>query len=176
VLAPHRRRVLHFNVTEHPTAAWTAQQIVDTFPDDSAPSYLLRDRDPIYSDAFRHRVKGRGIREVLNAPASPWQNPFVDRLIASIRRECLDQVLVLSERHLRRILTRYFVYYHQTRTHPSLERAHPTDGPLSRPNSAGSSRFPKSAVCIIATFGGRPDPTPPDYGRHSPAIWPPVPR
>ncbi len=73
VLAHHRRRVVHFNVTEHPTAAWTAQQIVDAFPDDTAPSYLLRDRDTIYGHAFRHRVKGMGIREVLTAPQSPWQ-------------------------------------------------------------------------------------------------------
>jgi hypothetical protein len=73
VLAHQRRRVVHFNVTEHPTAAWTAQQIVNTFPEESAPSYLLRDRDRIYDHAFRHRVKGMGIREVLTAPHSPWQ-------------------------------------------------------------------------------------------------------
>ena len=104
VLAHHRRRVVHFNVTEHPTAAWTAQQIVEAFPDDTAPSYLLRDRDTIYGHAFRHRVKGMGIREILTAPQSPWQNPFAERLIGSVRRECLDHVLVLSERHLRRCL------------------------------------------------------------------------
>jgi hypothetical protein len=79
VLAHHRRRVLHFNVTEHPTAAWTAQQIVNTFPEDSAPSYLLRDRDTVYGQSFRQRVKGMRIREVLTAPHSPWQSPFVDR-------------------------------------------------------------------------------------------------
>src|SRR5437867_3440002 len=82
VLAHHRRRVLHFNVTEHPTAAWTAQQLVDAFPDDSAPSYLLRDRDQVYGAQFRHRVKGMQIEEVLTAPHSPWQNPFAERLIA----------------------------------------------------------------------------------------------
>jgi hypothetical protein len=76
VLAHHRRRVVHFNVTEHPTAYWTAQQIVDAFPDDFAPSYLLRDRDQVYGQQFRHRVKGMGIAEVLTAPHSPWQNPF----------------------------------------------------------------------------------------------------
>ena len=108
VLARDRRRVLHFNVTEHPTAAWTAQQIVNAFPDDSAPSYLLRDRDSIYGDAFRQRVKGMGISEVLTAPHRPWQNPFAERLIGSIRCECLTHVLVLGERHLRRTLTRYF--------------------------------------------------------------------
>jgi putative transposase len=96
ILAHHRRRVLHFNVTEHPTAAWTAQQIVDTFPDDSAPSYLLRDRDAIYGDSFRQRMKGMRIQEVLTAARSPWQNPFAERLIGSIRRDCLDHVIVLS--------------------------------------------------------------------------------
>src|SRR6059036_1861136 len=106
VLAHDRRRVLNFNVTEHPSAAWTAQQIVDAFPDDSAPPYLLRDRAGIYGEAFRQRVTGMGIREVLTAPHSPWQNPFAERLIGSIRRECLDHVLVLGERHLRRLLTR----------------------------------------------------------------------
>src|SRR5438445_12644579 len=85
VLAHHRRRVLHFNVTENPTAAWTAQQVVDAFPDDSAPSYLLRDRDSIYGPAFRKRVKGMGISEVPTAPHSPWQNPCAERLIGSIR-------------------------------------------------------------------------------------------
>ena len=133
VLAHHRRRVLHFNVTEHPTAEWTAQQIVDTFPDDTAPSYLLRDRDAIYGHSFRHRVKGMQIREVLTAARSPWQNPFVERLIGSVRRECLDHVLVLSERHLRRILTRYFAYYIHTRTHLSLDKDAPDGRPIERP-------------------------------------------
>jgi hypothetical protein len=125
VLAHHRRRAVHFNVTEHPTACWTAQQIVDAFPDDSAPSYLLRDRDRVYGQQFRHRVKGMRIEEVLTAPQSPWQNPFVERLIGSIRRECLNHVLVLDERHLRRILTRYFAYYHRARTHLALGKDAP---------------------------------------------------
>jgi putative transposase len=130
VLARHRRRVLHFNVTEHPTAAWTAQQLVDAFPDDSAPAYLLRDRDRIYGHAVRQRVEGMGIREVLTAPKSPWQNPFAERLIGSIRRECLDHVLVLGERHLRRILTRYFAYYHRARTHLALDKDAPDGRPI----------------------------------------------
>jgi len=122
VLAHHRRRVVHFNVTEHLTAVWTAQQIVAAFPDDSAPSYLLRDRDQVYGEQFRRRVKGMRIDEVLAAPHSPWQNPFAERLIGSIWRECLNRVLVLGERHLRRILTRYFAYYHQARTHLALDK------------------------------------------------------
>jgi transposase InsO family protein len=133
VLTHHRRRVVHFNVTEHPAAYWTAQQIVDTFPDDSAPSYLLRDRDSIYGHAFRQRLKGMGIREVLTAPQSPWQNPFAERLIGSIRRECLDHVLVLGEPHLRRILTRYFAYYQRGRTHLALDKDAPDRRPIERP-------------------------------------------
>jgi transposase InsO family protein len=133
VLAHDRRRVLNFNVTEHPSATWTAQQIVDAFPDDSAPSYLLRDRDSIYGHAFRQRVKGMGISEVLTAPHSPWQNPFAERLIGSIRRECLNHVLVLGERHLRRTLTGYFTYYHRARTHLSLEKDAPHGRPTERP-------------------------------------------
>jgi len=129
VLAHDRRRVVHFNVTARPTAHWTAQQIVDAFPDDSAPSYLLRDRDQVYGEQFRHRVKGMRIVEVLTAPHSPWQNPFVERLIGSIRRECLNHVLVLGERHLRRVLFRYFSYYHRARTHLSLDK----DAPDVRP-------------------------------------------
>jgi putative transposase len=137
VLAHHRRRVLHFNVTAHPTAAWTAQQIVDTFPDDTAPGYLLRDRDAIYGDSFRQRVRGMQIQEVLTAPRSPWQNPFAERLIGSIRGECLDHVVVLSERHLRHILTGYFKYYHRTRTHLSLTKDAP-DGRPGEPPQLGN--------------------------------------
>jgi putative transposase len=133
VLANHRRRVLHFNVTEHPTAAWTAQQIVDAFPGDSAPSYLLRDRDKVYGHSFRQRVRGMGIDEILTAPHSPWQNPFAERLIGSIRRECLDHVIVLGERHLRRTLTRYFAYYHRARTHLLLDKDAPDGRPIERP-------------------------------------------
>jgi putative transposase len=135
VLAHHRRRVVHFNVTEHPTAAWTGQQIVDAFPDESAPAYLLRDRDRVYGQQFRHRVKGLGIDEVLTAPQSPWQNPFAERLIGSIRRECLDHVLVLGERHLRRILAHYFRHYHQTRTHLALDKDAPDPRPIELPST-----------------------------------------
>src|SRR2546428_789674 len=107
VLSHHRRRVVHFNVTEHPTAIWTAQQMVEAFPEDTAPRYLLRDRDKIYDDEFRKRLRGMGITEVKIAPQSPWQSPFAERLVGSIRRECLDHVIVLGEEHLRRILTTY---------------------------------------------------------------------
>ena len=143
VLAHDRRRVLHFNVTEHPTAAWATQQIVDAFPDDSAPSYLLRDRDSVYGHVFRQRLKGMGVGEVLTAPHSPWQNPFAERLIGSIRRECLNHVVVLNERHLRRILTRYFTYYHRSRTHLSLEKDAPDPRPIAQPAAGHIIQLPE---------------------------------
>lgn len=125
VLRQHRRRIVYVNVTQHPTAAWTAQQIVEAFPDDNAPRWLLRDRDRIYGSAFSRRVASMGIGEVLSSPSSPWQNPYAERMIGSIRRECLDHVIVLGERHLRRILTAYLTYYHGSRTHLSLEKDAP---------------------------------------------------
>jgi transposase InsO family protein len=133
ILAHDRRRVVHFHVTEHPTEQWTAQQIVEAFPWDEAPRYLLRDRDSIYGARFRRRVTSLGIEEVLTAPRSPWQNPYVERIIGSIRRECLDNVIVLNERHLKRVISNYLDYYHRWRTHLSLEMDTPdprsTQGP-----------------------------------------------
>ena len=122
VLAHDRRRVLHFNVTAHPTAAWTAQQMVEAFPFDSAPKYLLRDRDRIYGDEFRKQVKLLGIKEVLSAPRSPWQRAYVERVIESIRRECLDHVIIFDEASLRRTLRSYLRYYHRSRLHLSLDK------------------------------------------------------
>jgi putative transposase len=131
VLSHHRRRILHVNITEHPTAAWSAQQVVDAFPDHTAPRWLHRDRDRIYGDVFQRRLAGMGIAEVVSAPASPWQNPYVERLIGSIRRECLDHVIVINETHLRRVLTAYARYYHRSRTHLSLEKDTPDHRPVS---------------------------------------------
>ena len=125
VLAHHRRRVVHFNVTKHPTALWTAEQIIQAFPGGSEPRYLLRDRDGIYGEAFGEHVKAMGIEEVVTAPRSPWQNPFAERLLGTVRRDCLNHVIVLGEAHLRRTLTRYFRYYHKYRTHLSLEKDAP---------------------------------------------------
>jgi putative transposase len=136
-------RVVHFIVTEHPTAQWTANQIVNTFPDDSAPVYRLRDRDRVYGQQFRHCVNGMGIAEVLTAPHSPWQNPFAERLIGSIRRECLNHVLVLSERHLRRLLTAYFAYYHRARTHLSLDKDAPNGRPIEPPELGAIIQIPE---------------------------------
>jgi transposase InsO family protein len=126
LLRHQRRRVVHVTVTEHPTAEWTAQQIVEAFPEDTAPTWLLRDRDAIYADAYRRRVAGMGIAEVMSSPSSPWQNPYVERLIGSMRRECLDHVIVLSESHLRHMLASYVSYYHGSRTHLALDKDAPT--------------------------------------------------
>jgi putative transposase len=133
VLSHHRRRIVHFNVTENPTAEWTAQQIVEAFPYDTAPKYLLRDRDKVYGSYFQKRVCGMGIEEVLIAPRSPWQNPYAERVIGSIRRECLDSVIVLNKRHLKRTLTSYFDYYHRWRTHLSLDMDAPEHRPVQPP-------------------------------------------
>ncbi len=133
VLSHHRRRIVHFNVTENPTAEWTAQQMVEAFPYDTAPKYLLRDRDKVYGDYLQKRVHGMGIDEVLIAPRSPWQNPYAERVIGSIRRECLDNIIVLNKRHLKRTLTSYFDYYHRWRTHLSLDMDAPEHRPVQPP-------------------------------------------
>jgi transposase InsO family protein len=146
VLSHERRRVVHFNVTINPTAEWTAQQMIEAFPEDTAPRFLLRDRDRVYGEEFRRRVKGMSIEEVIIAPGSPWQSPFVERLIGSIRRECLDHVIVMIDRHLCHILKSYFRYYHRSRTHLSLAK----DAPEQR--SVQSSESGK--VIEIAEVGG----------------------
>jgi putative transposase len=125
VLSHDRRRVLPFNVTEHPTAEWAAAQLVQAFPWDTAPRYLLRDRDRIYGDTFRIQAAGMQITEVLTAPQSPWQSPYIERLIGSIRRECLDHLIILGAESLRRILRSYFAYYHDSRCHLSLDKDSP---------------------------------------------------
>jgi putative transposase len=111
VLAHDRRRILPFGVTAHPTAEWTAHQLREAFPWDSSPRYLLRDRDRIFGLEFVKQVKAMGIQQVLSAPRSPWQRAYAERVIGSIRCECLDHVIVFSERSLRRTLTAYFGYY-----------------------------------------------------------------
>jgi putative transposase len=129
ILSHDRRRPVHVAVTECPTAEWVAHQLLEAFPWDSAPRYLLRDRDGSYGGKFREAASWLGIQEVLTAPQSPWQNAYVERLIGSIRRECLDYVIILNETGLRRILKSYFEYYERTRPHLSLNK----DAPVTRP-------------------------------------------
>ena len=143
ILRHDRRRIVHFNVTEHPSEEWTAQQIVDAFPWDTAPRYMLRDRDGIYGAYFKRRVAGLDIEQVPTAPRSPWQSPYVERVIGSIRRECLDHVIVLDERHLRRILREYVDYYHSCRTHLSLEKDAPEQRPVQWPSMGRVTAIPK---------------------------------
>ena len=135
VLHHERRRIVHFGITTNPTSTWTAQQIREDFPWDTAPGWLIRDRDGSYGAAFRSRLQALGINEVLTAPRSPWQNAYAERVIGSIRRECLDHVIVLSAGHLHRLLTSYVAYYHESRTHLSLGK----DCPEPRPIQASGS-------------------------------------
>jgi putative transposase len=138
VLSHARRRVIHFNVTANPTAEWTAQQITEAFPWDSAPRYLLRDRDKIFGGWFQKRVCAMGIEEVLTAYRSPWQNAYVERLNGSIRRECTDHIVVWNERHLKRILREYFDYHNNDRTHLGLAKESPVERPVSKMTSVSN--------------------------------------
>ena len=143
VLSHDRRKIIHFNVTVNPTAEWTAQQIIEAFPWDTAPRFLLRDNDSIYGTDFRRRVGNMGIEQVPTAPQSPWQNPFAERVIGSIRRECLNHMIVLGERHLRRILADYVEYYNNSRTHLSLERNAPVPREVEPPSRGEIIAIPK---------------------------------
>jgi transposase InsO family protein len=124
-----RRNLVWINVTTNPTAEWIARQLIEAFPWNEAPHYLIRDRDRIYGAVVTRRLRAMGIRDKPTAPASPWQNGFAERLIGSIRRECVDHFIVLGEAHLRRILRAYARYYNDIRTHRSLNK----DAPVSRP-------------------------------------------
>jgi transposase InsO family protein len=128
----HRRDLVWINVTANPTAEWIARQITEAFPWNEAPRYIIRDRDRIYGAAASRRLRAMGIRDKPTAPASPWQNGFAERLIGSIRRECLDHIVVLGEAHLRRILRSYACYYNDIRTHRSLDKDAPTSRPVQR--------------------------------------------
>ncbi len=142
ILSHERRRVLHLNVTDHPTAAWTAQQIREAFPGGGTePRYLLRDRDGAYGDEFRRVVQAIGIREILTAPQSPWQNPYAERVIGSMRRECLDHLIILKEQHLRRILKELVLYYNKSRPHLSLERNAPIPRDVELPSQGSIVAF-----------------------------------
>jgi transposase InsO family protein len=130
ILSNDRRRIMHFNVTDHPTAAWTAQQLVEACGMDEKPKYLIRDRDAIYGAVFSRRAQTLGIEEVLTAYRSPWQNPYAERVIGSIRRECLDHVIVLGPGQLKRVVTQYVDYYNGVRTHLSLCKDSPDRRPV----------------------------------------------
>jgi putative transposase len=146
VLAHERRRIIHFNVTTHPTAEWTAQQLWEAFPWDTSPHYLLRDRDRILGQDFVNEVEAMGIQQVLSAPRSPWQRAYVERVIGTIRRECLDHVIVFNERSLSRHLQGFLDYYHRRRTHLGLQK----DAPEPRPIQSAE----RGQVISIPQVGG----------------------
>ncbi len=141
ILSHHRRQVVHFNVTSRPTAHWTGQQIIEAFPFDAAPKYLIRDRDGIYGSRFRKRVQSMDIEEVVTAQRSPWQNAYVERMIGTIRRDCLDHIIVLNERQLKRVLTSYFNYYDRWCTHLSLQMDSPGSRRVQRQGSGNIVQF-----------------------------------
>jgi putative transposase len=146
VLAHDRRRIVHCNVTAHPTAEWTGQQLREAFPFDQLPRYLLRDRDAIFVGDFREQVRDLGIQEVLSTPRSPWQRAYIERVIGSIRRECLDRVIVFDESSLRRMLPSYLDYYHRWRTHLSLGKDSPEPRSIQPPEAG--------RVVALAQVGG----------------------
>jgi transposase InsO family protein len=146
VLRHDQRMVVHFNATEHPTAQWIAQQIVEAFPFDEAPRFLLRDRDAIYGAHFQQRVRNMGIEAVVIAPQSPWQNPYAERMIGTLRRELLDHVIVRNQAHLCRLVASFLDYYHTVRPHLSLKR----NAPIPRPRHVPS----EGQVVAIPCVGG----------------------
>jgi len=134
VLHHARRRIVHFNVTAHPTAEWVVRQLRDAFPFDSAPRFLIHDNDSIFGEAVARCLRGMGITQVLTLLGSPWQNAYAERVIGTMRRECLDHVIALSESHLIRVVDEFLAYYHASRCHQSLGR----DSPCGRkPEPAG---------------------------------------
>jgi len=135
ILSHQRRALVHLAVTTNPTADWTAHQITEAFPWDGAPRYIIRDNDRTYGQTYLRRLKAMGIQDCPTAPRSPWQNGFVERVIGSLRRECLDYIIIKNEKHLRRVLKSYMAYYNRSRTHMSLNK----DPPVPRPVSPASS-------------------------------------
>jgi len=134
ILSLDRRRIVHFNVTTNPTAEWTSLQLIQALPFDLAPRYLIRDRDGIYGQQVVDTLNGMGVKQVVISRRSPWQNGYCERVIGTIRRECLDHVIVLSERHLRRVLTEYLAYYHESRTHLGLGKDTPESRRIQYPD------------------------------------------
>ena len=143
VLSHGRRRLRHFNITEHPTAEWTARQLIEACGPEDSPRYLIRDRDQVYGERFSRQAKMLDIRQTVIAPRSPWQNAYAERVIGSIRRECLDHIVVIGERHLRGILSSYVDYYNETRTHLALAKDAPEPRSAQGPSQGGVVEVPR---------------------------------
>ena len=167
VLHHERRQIVHFGVTAHPTAGWVAQQVTEAFLWDSAPRYVIRNRDSVYGDLVRARIKAMGLEEVVTAPRSPRQNPFVERMIGSIGWECLDHLIVIDERHRRCILASYFNHYHRSRTHLSLVRTALSPGRSTARKQARSSPSHRLADSTIVTSDWPPERRPHHCGQQS---------
>jgi len=144
ILRHARRRLINVSVTTNATADWIAGQVTEVFPWDEGPGHLIRDRDRLFGHAYTRHVRAMGIRDHPTAPRSPWQNAYVERVIGSIRRECLDHIVIFNERHLRRVLSSYVDYYHRTRTHLSLDKDCPDSRRRFRkrpsPETSGDNR------------------------------------
>src|SRR5881296_3068821 len=143
VLSHDRRRLVHLNVTEHPTADWTGRQLIEACGLEEAPRHLIRDRDQVYGERFSRQAKRLDIREAVIAPRSPWQNAYAERVIGSIRRECLDHVVIVRERQLLRILSKYADYYNRTRTHLSLAKDAPESRSVQPPSQGRVMQVPR---------------------------------
>jgi putative transposase len=143
ILSHDRRRILHFNVTEHPTAAWTARQRREACGSDESPRYPIRDRDAIYGEAFHRQARALRIEQVPIAPRSPWQNPYAERVIGSIRRECVNHIIVLGARHLKRVLSSYLDYSNGARTHLSLTKDSPDERSIQAPGRRRVIELPR---------------------------------
>ena len=142
-LSHGRRRLRHFNITEHPTAEWTARQLIEACGPEDSPRYLIRDRDQVYGERFSRQAKMLDIRQTVIAPRSPWQNAYAERVIGSIRRECLDHIVVIGERHLRGILSNYVDYYNETRTHLALAKDAPEPRSAQAPSQGRVVEVPR---------------------------------
>ena len=143
VLSHGRRRLRHFNITEHPTAEWTGRQLIEACGLEDSPRYLIRDRDQVYGERFSRQARMLDIRETVTAPRSPWQNAYAERVIGSIRRECLDHIVVIGERHLRGILSNYVDYYNETRTHLALAKDAPEPRSAQAPSQGRVVEVPR---------------------------------
>ena len=143
VLSHGRRRLRHFNITEHPTAEWTGRQLIEACGPEDSPRYLIRDRDQVYGERFSRQARMLDIRETVTAPRSPWQNAYAERVIGSIRRECLDHIVVIGERHLRGILSNYVDYYNETRTHLALAKDAPEPRSAQAPSQGRVVEVPR---------------------------------
>ena len=143
VLSLDRRRIVHINVTQHPTAAWTARQLIQAFPFESAPRFIIRDRDNIYGHEVRHALHLLDVEEKVITARSPWQNGYCERVVGTLKRECLNHMIVFGENHLRRILKSYLKYYHEDRTHLGLDKGTPSGRVVEPPDRGEVRREPR---------------------------------